>query len=60
MTARTLSVEEAARELRISRAYAYRLIQRGELPVVRFGRRIVVPARALDALLEERVETVVA
>ncbi|MDP9388849.1 MAG: helix-turn-helix domain-containing protein [Actinomycetota bacterium] len=44
----TLSVEEAASVLGISRALAYELVRRGELPRLRLGRRIVVPRRALE------------
>ncbi len=46
------SVEEAGRQLGISRAHAYQLVARGELPHLRLGHRIVVPKRAIDALLE--------
>jgi excisionase family DNA binding protein len=46
-----LSVPEAARVLGISRAFAYELVARGDLPHLRFGRRIVVPCIALEALL---------
>jgi excisionase family DNA binding protein len=45
------SVEEAGRRLGISRAHAYELVARGELPHVRLGRRLVVPKRAIEALL---------
>ena len=45
-----LSVTEAAGLLGISRGLAYELVARGELPSLR--RRIVVPRRALAALLE--------
>ena len=48
----TLTVEEAACLLGISRALGYELVARGQLPSVRLGRRIVVPRRALDALLD--------
>ena len=48
----TLSVPEAAVMLGISRALAYELVGRGELPVVRLGRRMVVPCKALEALLD--------
>ena len=41
----TLSVTEAAGLLGISRAFAYVLVARGELPSLRFGRRVVVPRR---------------
>ena len=45
------SVEEAGRLLGISRAHAYELVARGELPHVRLGRRVVVPKHAIEALL---------
>jgi len=45
------SVAEAGQLLGLSRAFAYELVARGELPVVRFGRRIVVPKAALLELL---------
>ncbi|MDP9386744.1 MAG: helix-turn-helix domain-containing protein [Actinomycetota bacterium] len=47
----TLSVEEAASVLGISRALAYELVRRGELPRLRLGRRVVVPRRALEDLV---------
>ncbi|MDP9072090.1 MAG: helix-turn-helix domain-containing protein [Actinomycetota bacterium] len=47
----TLTVEEAAGVLGISRGLAYELVSRGELPHIRLGRRIVVPRRALEGLL---------
>jgi excisionase family DNA binding protein len=49
---RTYSVTEAARLLGISRTKAYECIRTGELPALRFGRRIVVPAARLDRLLD--------
>ncbi|MGH9154504.1 MAG: helix-turn-helix domain-containing protein [Acidimicrobiales bacterium] len=49
----TLTVEEAAQLLGISRALAYELVARHELPSIRLGRRIVVPRRALEVLLED-------
>jgi excisionase family DNA binding protein len=48
----TMSVEEASDALGISRSLAYDLVRRGELPAMRFGRRIVVPVRALEDLVE--------
>jgi excisionase family DNA binding protein len=47
----TLSVTEAAKRLGISRAFAYELVVRGELPCLRFGRRVVVPRKALERLV---------
>jgi excisionase family DNA binding protein len=45
------SVAEVGDLLGISRAFAYELVARGELPVVRLGRRRLVPKVALLALL---------
>jgi excisionase family DNA binding protein len=39
----TLTVEESAVILGISRSEAYKAIQRGELPAIRIGRRVLVP-----------------
>lgn len=48
----TVSVEEAAEILGISRALAYSLVARQQLPSLKLGRRVVVPRRALDRMLE--------
>lgn len=49
----TLTVDEAATYLGISRWLAFELVKRGELPTVRIGqRRLVVPRAALDRMLE--------
>lgn len=47
----TLTVDEAAAVLGISRRHAYASIARNELPHVRIGDRIVVPRDALSELL---------
>jgi excisionase family DNA binding protein len=47
----TLSVEEAASLAGISRNSAYEAVRRGELPVIRVGRRLLVPRAALLRLL---------
>src|SRR5262249_54132377 len=47
----TMRVEEAARLLGISRGLAYELVNRGELPALRLGRRLVVPTEALEDLV---------
>jgi len=49
----TFSVPEAARLLGVSRAHAYELVARNELPAVRLGRRILVPRHAIEALLHQ-------
>jgi excisionase family DNA binding protein len=46
-----LSVTEAASLLGISRALAYQLVARDELPNLRLGRRVVVPTRRLLELV---------
>ena len=48
-----LTVEEAAQLLGISRSFAYEAVQRGEIPSMRIGRRILVPKAALQRLLEK-------
>jgi excisionase family DNA binding protein len=51
----TVSVEEAASVLGISRRSAYRYAKSGQLPVVRLGGRILVPRyRLLELLAGER------
>lgn len=49
----TLTVDEAAQVLGISRALAYELITRGQLPSLRLGRRIVVPRGVLEMLMAQ-------
>jgi excisionase family DNA binding protein len=48
----TYTVSEAAHILGLSRASAYELVRAGKIPSVRSGRRLVVPAKALHALLD--------
>jgi excisionase family DNA binding protein len=48
----TLTVEQAAEALGISRAFAYEAVARGEIPCIRIGRRVLIPKVALDKLLE--------
>ena len=47
----TLTVEEAAHLIGISRAQAHRCVKRGQLRAVQIGRRIVVPVVAVEELL---------
>ncbi len=47
----TYTVEEAAAILGISRTPAYESIQRGEIPALTFGRRIVIPRTSLEELV---------
>ncbi len=49
----TLTVEEAAQLLGISRGLAYEMARCGKLPVVRFGRRLLVSRGALERMLDQ-------
>ena len=47
----TLTVDEAAHLLGISRGTAYSAVHSGDLPSIRFGTRLVIPSAALKRLL---------
>jgi excisionase family DNA binding protein len=47
----TISVEEAGRRLGIGRNSAYEAARRREIPVIKIGKRLLVPIAALDRLL---------
>lgn len=47
----TLTVDEAAERLGLSRPVAYQAVKRGEIPVIRIGRRILIPIAALEKML---------
>jgi excisionase family DNA binding protein len=49
--ARTISVPEAGRWLGLGRNAAYDAARRGEIPVLRFGKRIRVSVVALERML---------
>jgi len=51
MERQTLTVTEAGQVLGLSRNAAYDAAKRGDLPVIRFGKRLLVPRAALDRLL---------
>ena len=48
----TWTVEEAARKLGIGKNQAYEAVKRGEIPVVKIGKRLLVPAAAFARLLD--------
>ncbi|HEX7513971.1 MAG TPA: helix-turn-helix domain-containing protein [archaeon] len=48
----TLSVEHAARLIGISRSTTYRLVEDGELPAIRVGRRVLILKKPLMQMLE--------
>ena len=47
----TMTVEEAAMALGISRAFAYEAVNNGDIPTIRIGRRILVPKAGPHRLL---------
>ena len=49
----TLTVEEVAHLLGISRGLAYELARCGKLPVIRLGHRILIPRVALEKMLSQ-------
>lgn len=49
----TLTIDECAERLGIGRNTAYDLAAQGVIPVLRLGRRMVVPRVALERLLSE-------
>ncbi len=49
----TLTVEEAAQVLGISRSTAYEAVRRGDLPSIRIGRRYVIPRLVLERMLTQ-------
>jgi len=48
----TLSVAEAAKILGISRNTAYELVKQKQIPYIRFGKRILIPRKRLEQILE--------
>lgn len=46
-----LSVEQAGQVVGLKRSAAYDAAERGEIPVLRFGRRLIVPTARLLTLL---------
>lgn len=47
----TMTVDEAAQKLGISRNTAYACARSGQLPIIRLGKRMLVPRVALDAMV---------
>lgn len=48
----TLTVEQAAKILGLGRNSAYEGVRRGEIPVIKVGKRLLVPRAALEKLLQ--------
>ncbi|WP_373048423.1 helix-turn-helix domain-containing protein [Vulgatibacter sp.] len=51
-----LRVEEAAKRLGFGRSKVYEMAASGELPVVRFGRSVRIPAAELERWVAGKVE----
>ena len=49
----TMTVEEAAAALNISRSLAYEAARDGRLPCIKIGRRLLIPRSALEKLLAD-------
>lgn len=49
-----LSVKEVAQVLKVSQNTAYDYVRSGQLPSIRVGRQIRIPAGALDSLASVR------
>jgi excisionase family DNA binding protein len=49
-----ISPEEFSRATGLSRTSTYLALQRGEIPIKRIGRRLIIPLSALDAWLSEQ------
>jgi excisionase family DNA binding protein len=47
------TVPEAANMLGLSRNYAYELVRTGQLPYVKFGKRLLIPRIQLEKMLDK-------
>jgi excisionase family DNA binding protein len=47
----TFNVDEAGKALGISRSLAYEMVRTGKLPVIRFGKRMLIPRKAVENML---------
>lgn len=51
MTNSTLTIDDVAKILGISRGLAYESARRGDFPVIRLGKRLLVPREAFEGWL---------
>lgn len=51
----TLSIEEAGKLLGVSRQTAYLLTHRADFPVLRIGRRVLIPRKQLEAWMDRQL-----
>ena len=52
----SVSVEVGGKRLGLSRNATYEAIRRGDIPSLRIGKRIMIPTRALDAMVDTAVD----
>jgi excisionase family DNA binding protein len=52
-----LTVAEVAQILRIGRISAYQAVERGDVPSIRIGRRILIPRAAFESWLTSKPVT---
>ncbi len=50
-----ISVPEAAEMLGLSRNFVYDLVKQKQLPVIKFGKRLLIPRAALEKMFEKGV-----
>jgi excisionase family DNA binding protein len=48
-------VPEAAEMLGLSRNFTYELVKQKQIPVVKFGKRLLIPRVALEKMLEKGI-----
>lgn len=53
METRIYKINEIAEILGISKSYAYQMIKEEKIPVVRLGRRIIIPKPKFDVWFEQ-------
>ena len=51
------TIPEAAALLGFSRNFGYELARRGEIPIIRFGKRMLVPKAKFDKMLGQYPES---
>ena len=51
MQSATITIEQAGQALGVSRNSAYAAAAKGEIPVIKIGRRLLVPKAAFERLL---------
>lgn len=49
------SLEEVSKVFRVSRATAYRMAERGNIPCLRIGRRMIVPKEHLVRWIDQSI-----